>query len=143
MPPVCLPRRADTQQALTRLPAPSFPVCLPVDSSAQITAWDGCPPGWADTFCAAGGGFLQYCPHDKGSPALMKVGGATVQVGLTSGPGCTGEADNWGYFVRLADKDVLRQLLVWMNSRAGTANDGLDATVQQWIEEANAYLDQP
>jgi hypothetical protein len=38
--------------------------CL--DRTAMVPAWDGCPPGWADEFCAGGSGFLQACPNDKG-----------------------------------------------------------------------------
>lgn len=40
-----------------------------------------------------------------------------LQVGLTSGPGCAGAASNYGAFVQLADKGVLEQITVWLQSR--------------------------
>lgn len=44
-----------------------------------------------------------YC--SAGSPTLQNIEGqGWIQVGLTSGLGCMGETDEWGYFVKLADK---------------------------------------
>lgn len=105
--------------------------------TAQVPVWDGCSQkGWADQFCAGGSGFLQSCPEDKGSPVMQ---GNTL-VGLTSYPGCDGTADNWGYFLKLSDKGILEQITVWLNSRQGTDNSGLDENMTNWLIEANTYL---
>jgi len=105
-------------------------------ADAKIPAWDGCPPGWTDLFCAGGSGFLQTCPGDKGSPIMQGI----TQVGLASGPGCDGMKSDYGYFLKLADKGVLEQITVWLNSREGTSNSGLDDNVRAWLVEANTYL---
>ncbi|KAL4426225.1 hypothetical protein ABPG77_009840 [Micractinium sp. CCAP 211/92] len=106
--------------------------------TAQVNVWDGCPADflWADQICVGGGGYLQACPDDKGAPLLQ----SNTQVGLASGPGCDGTADDYGAFVKLADKGVLEQITVWLNSREGTDNSGLDDNVRAWLQEANTYL---
>lgn len=109
-----------------------------VVETAKINVWDGCSPDalWADDFCGGGAGFLQTCPGDKGSPMLA----GNTQVGLTSGDGCDGTASNWGAFLKLSDKKILEQITVWLNSREGTDNTGLDDNVRAWLQEANTYL---
>lgn len=107
--------------------------------TAMIPVWDGCTEaGWADEFCAGGSGFLQTCPDDKGSPVMTD---SSLQVGLTSGPNCNGMSEGWGYYLKLADKTILRQITVWLNSREGTDQSGLDDGVRSWLIEANTYLD--
>lgn len=169
-------------------------------------------------------------PRTAGAPLLQ----SNTQVGLASGPGCDGTADDYGAFVKLADKGVLEQvrglccrrlragagslrgccgptrrappchppaawglphgkqivpsrqpaapqpltgaachckaqlltgsshlrlhpaaglpahgapllcpplqITVWLNSREGTDNSGLDDNVRAWLQEANTYL---
>lgn len=106
--------------------------------TAPINVWDGCPADylWADQLCAGGSGYLQACPADKGAPLLQ----SSTQVGMASGPGCDGMTSNYGAFIKLADKGVLEQITVWLNSREGTDNTGLDDNVRAWLQEANTYL---
>lgn len=93
-------------------------------STAQINQWDGCPAGylWADQLCAGGAGFLQACPADKGAPLLEE----DTLVGIASGPSCDGAVDNYGAFVKVADKGILEQVSVWLNNRCAGA-------VRRWV----------
>lgn len=86
-------------------------------------------PHPADPAC----GLRHPRPHPAGSPAMA----GNTQVGLTSGPGCDGTPQDYGYFLKLSDKGILEQITVWLNSRGGT---GLDANIQNWLIEANTYL---
>lgn len=47
----------------------------------------------------------------------------SVQVGLTSGPGCDGAAQDYGYYLKLADKGILEQITVWLNHRGAVGQD--------------------
>lgn len=142
-PPAVPPPQLPNSRTLTPLAAPSPNFLVLPTRSAWITV-ESVNAGWTDDFTAGGPAFISdLCPYDKGSPALMypEEGEPALQVGLTSGPGCDDEKrDGAGLFVRLADKELLAQLMVWLNSREGTDNSGLDDGVRAWMQAANEYI---
>ncbi|KAL4424333.1 hypothetical protein ABPG75_001634 [Micractinium tetrahymenae] len=93
-----------------------------------------CPTGFADDFVA--GGFAGYtCNGDSGGPIVRATKTGDVVVGFTS----FGDINCYvpfSYYVRIYDHRF--QIAQWLQSRAGTAQPGLNEAVRMWIADITA-----